>query len=94
LTGGQDRSAQRAEGERDHRQADPAVTGLKRYRRIEIEPAEPLARGIDEVGLLNTSAGRTDCAVLATIGWIALTRMVGCDVGYMNAGHGRTRRSS
>ena len=31
----------------------PAATGLKRYRRIEIEPAEPLPRGIDEVSLLD-----------------------------------------
>jgi DNA-directed RNA polymerase subunit beta' len=31
----------------------PAATGLKRYRRIEIEPAEPLPRGIDETGLLD-----------------------------------------
>ena len=31
----------------------PAATGLKRYRRIEIEPAEPLPRGMDEVGLLD-----------------------------------------
>jgi DNA-directed RNA polymerase subunit beta' len=31
----------------------PAATGLKRYRRIEIEPAEPLPRGIDEIGLLD-----------------------------------------
>src|SRR5204862_61407 len=31
----------------------PAATGLKRYRRIEIEPAEPLPRTIDEVGLLD-----------------------------------------
>ena len=30
----------------------PAATGLNRYRRIEIEPAEPLPRGIDDVGLL------------------------------------------
>jgi DNA-directed RNA polymerase subunit beta' len=30
----------------------PAATGLKRYRRIEIEPAEPLPRAIDDVGLL------------------------------------------
>jgi DNA-directed RNA polymerase subunit beta' len=30
----------------------PAATGLKRYRSIEIEPAEPLPRGIDDVGLL------------------------------------------
>jgi DNA-directed RNA polymerase subunit beta' len=30
----------------------PAATGLKRYRSIEIEPAEPLPRGIEEVGLL------------------------------------------
>ena len=27
----------------------PAATGLKRYRTIEIEPAEPLPRGIDDV---------------------------------------------
>jgi DNA-directed RNA polymerase subunit beta' len=26
---------------------------LKRYRRIEIEPAEPLPRGMDDVGLLD-----------------------------------------
>ncbi|MCL2769206.1 MAG: DNA-directed RNA polymerase subunit beta', partial [Solirubrobacterales bacterium] len=31
----------------------PAATGLKRYRRIEIEPAEPLPRAIDTVGLLD-----------------------------------------
>ncbi|MGH2843108.1 MAG: hypothetical protein ACRDKL_05915 [Solirubrobacteraceae bacterium] len=31
----------------------PAATGLKRYRRIEIEPVEPLPRGIDEDGLLD-----------------------------------------
>ncbi len=31
----------------------PAATGLKRYRRIEIEPAEPLPRGLDDVGLLD-----------------------------------------
>ncbi len=31
----------------------PAATGLKRYRRIEIEPSEPLPRGIDEVSLLD-----------------------------------------
>jgi DNA-directed RNA polymerase subunit beta' len=31
----------------------PAATGLKRYRRIEIEPVEPLPRGIDEAGLLD-----------------------------------------
>jgi DNA-directed RNA polymerase subunit beta' len=31
----------------------PAATGLKRYRRIEIEPAEPLPRGIDDVGLMD-----------------------------------------
>ena len=30
----------------------PAATGLKRYRGIEIEPSEPLPRGIDDVGLL------------------------------------------
>ncbi len=31
----------------------PAATGLTRYRRIEIEPAEPLPRAIDDVGLLD-----------------------------------------
>ena len=31
----------------------PAATGLKRYRRIEIEPAEPLPAAIDDVGLLD-----------------------------------------
>jgi DNA-directed RNA polymerase subunit beta' len=31
----------------------PAATGLRRYRSIEIEPAEPLPRGIDDVGLLD-----------------------------------------
>jgi DNA-directed RNA polymerase subunit beta' len=31
----------------------PAATGLKRYRRIEIEPSEPLPRA-DEVGLLDS----------------------------------------
>jgi DNA-directed RNA polymerase subunit beta' len=30
----------------------PAATGLKRYRSIEIEPSEPLPRGIDDIGLL------------------------------------------
>ena len=33
----------------------PAATGLKRYRRIEIEPAQPLPRAVDEVGLLDQS---------------------------------------
>ena len=28
----------------------PAATGLKRYRRIEIEPSEPLPRAMDDVG--------------------------------------------
>ncbi len=31
----------------------PAATGLARYRRIEIEPSEPLPRAIDDVGLLD-----------------------------------------
>jgi DNA-directed RNA polymerase subunit beta' len=31
----------------------PAATGLKRYRRIEIEPSEPLPRAIVDVGLLD-----------------------------------------
>src|ERR1700694_61717 len=30
----------------------PAATGLKRYRRIEIEPSAPLPRAVDELGLL------------------------------------------
>ncbi len=34
----------------------PAATGLKRYRRIEIEPSEPLPRAIDEVGMLEDGA--------------------------------------
>jgi DNA-directed RNA polymerase subunit beta' len=51
--GGQDRPPERPEGERHHRQADPGRHGLKRYRRIEIEPAEPLPRGMDDVGLLD-----------------------------------------
>ncbi len=34
----------------------PAATGLKRYRRIEIEPTEPLPRGLDDVGLLDRDA--------------------------------------
>ncbi len=32
----------------------PAATGLKRYRRIEIEPSEPLPRMADEIGLLDS----------------------------------------
>ena len=36
----------------------PAATGLKRYRRIEIEPAEPLPRAIDDVGLLDQRRAR------------------------------------
>jgi DNA-directed RNA polymerase subunit beta' len=31
----------------------PAATGLRRYRRIEIEPSEPLPRAIDSIGLLD-----------------------------------------
>src|SRR5205823_4100792 len=31
----------------------PAATGLKRYRRIEIEPTEPLPRGMDDVAMLD-----------------------------------------
>jgi len=31
----------------------PAATGLKRYRRIEIEPSQPLPRAMDDVGLLD-----------------------------------------
>src|SRR5204863_289654 len=36
----------------------PAATGLKRYRRIEIEPAEPLPRGLDDVGLVECEVGQ------------------------------------
>jgi DNA-directed RNA polymerase subunit beta' len=32
----------------------PAATGLRRYRRIEIEPSEPLPRATDELGLLDS----------------------------------------
>ncbi|UTI65528.1 DNA-directed RNA polymerase subunit beta' [Paraconexibacter antarcticus] len=32
----------------------PAATGLRRYRRIEIEPAEPLPRAVDDLGLLDS----------------------------------------
>jgi DNA-directed RNA polymerase subunit beta' len=51
----------------------PAATGLKRYRRIEIEPSEPLPRGIDEVGLLDhddlaAELGLTDGESLAGFG--------------------------
>ena len=31
----------------------PAATGLRRYRRLEIEPTEPMARATDEIGLLD-----------------------------------------
>ena len=31
----------------------PAATGLKRYRRIAIEPSEPLPRAMDDIGLLD-----------------------------------------
>src|SRR3712207_8964023 len=47
----------------------PAATGLKRYRRIEIEPAEPLPRAMDAVGLdrkstrLNSSHANISYAV-------------------------------
>ena len=41
---GQGRPAQWAQGERDHRQADPGDPGLKQYRQIAIEPTEPLPR--------------------------------------------------
>ena len=32
----------------------PAATGLRRYRRIEIEPAQPLPRAVDDLGLLDS----------------------------------------
>jgi DNA-directed RNA polymerase subunit beta' len=31
----------------------PAATGLRRYRRLDIEPTEPLVRATDEIGLLD-----------------------------------------
>jgi DNA-directed RNA polymerase subunit beta' len=51
----------------------PAATGLKRYRRIEIEPTEPLPRGIDDVGLLDhddlaAELGLTDGEALTGFG--------------------------
>jgi len=51
----------------------PAATGLKRYRRIEIEPAEPLPRGMDDVGLLDhddlaAELGLTDGEALTGFG--------------------------
>ncbi len=53
----------------------PAATGLKRYRRIEIEPSEPLPRGIDDVGLLDhddlaAELGLTDGESLSGFGGI------------------------
>jgi len=49
----------------------PAATGLKRYRRIEIEPTEPLPRGMDE-GLLGdedlAELGLTDREALHSFG--------------------------
>jgi DNA-directed RNA polymerase subunit beta' len=53
----------------------PAATGLKRYRRIEIEPSEPLPRGIDDVGLLDhddlaAELGLTDGETLSGFGGI------------------------
>ena len=51
----------------------PAATGLKRYRRIEIEPSEPLPRGMDDVGLLDhddlaAELGLTDGEALTGFG--------------------------
>ncbi|HEY6397689.1 MAG TPA: DNA-directed RNA polymerase subunit beta', partial [Solirubrobacteraceae bacterium] len=53
----------------------PAATGLKRYRRIEIEPSEPLPRGIDDSGLLDhedlaAELGLTDGETLSGFGGI------------------------
>ena len=33
----------------------PAATGLRRYRRLEIEPTEPVRRAPEEIGLLDES---------------------------------------
>ena len=57
----------------------PAATGLKRYRRIEIEPAEPLPRGMDDVGLLDhdelaAELGLTDGEALTGFGPAARAR--------------------
>jgi DNA-directed RNA polymerase subunit beta' len=47
----------------------PAATGLKRYRRIEIEPSEPLPRAIDEVGLLDQDEIAAELGITAGEGY-------------------------
>ena len=51
----------------------PAATGLKRYRRIEIEPAEPLPRAIDDVGLLDQDEIAAELGLPAATRWAAAT---------------------
>ena len=50
----------------------PAATGLKRYRRIEIEPSEPLPRAIDDVGLLDQDEIAAELG-LSGAAWTAAT---------------------
>ena len=51
---GQDGQAPGPQGERDHRQADPGGDGPARYRKLEIEPVDPLPRpSAEEIGLLD-----------------------------------------
>ena len=49
----------------------PAATGLKRYRRIEIEPAEPLPRAMDEVGLLDQDEIAAELGLATATAWAA-----------------------
>ena len=69
----------------------PAATGLKRYRTIEIEPSEPLPRGIDDVGLLEgddlaAELGLTDGDGLSGFGPAFDT----AELDEINAGFGST----
>ena len=49
----------------------PAATGLKRYRRIEIEPTEPLPRAMDDVGLLDQDDLAAELGLGNGGGWAA-----------------------
>ena len=71
----------------------PAATGLKRYRRIEIEPSEPLPRGIDEIGLLDhddlaAELGLADGESLASFGEIEADLSDLEDIGRSNSSFG------
>ncbi|MGO9972665.1 MAG: DNA-directed RNA polymerase subunit beta', partial [Solirubrobacteraceae bacterium] len=71
----------------------PAATGLKRYRRIEIEPAEPLPRGIDEVGLLDhddlaAELGLAEGDVLSSFGELEADISDLEDIGRSNSSFG------